>query len=304
MLPTHLVKNVDVWEKAIIQNINFRSLLYYLPTLHDFKFLDTDKPLALKVAEVLDGKNKIKAAALHPFYIYSYYRLFCEKRRFLDHTKEEFHNKKIKRILIDLHKPILEKLYSAFEKSFDFYPRTNLRYVITLDNRSCLRTKKIFSRHNHIISVFDASLIIALTLLKREPNCTVLTFGETELKPLKLQRDMSFEVAKKHCEDVMNKKSIRSLGMPVTYATENKIQADVFLTISDAVVNCSNLRKTPTQALNVYEEVMKLQPRYVTLGLCRHQRDLGEEDPRVFEAAGFTVETLKIIEMFASRRFD
>lgn len=306
VVPTHLQKNIKVWEEGLLANTDYATFLQKFPMLHSAGYFNPEKPFAKKVETYLVNKKALKAAGLHPFAIYHVLKMYEKNRRHLEHNKDRFHKAKMEKAKITPNPQIVAKLTQAFEKSFTFYPPTGLKLLITLDNRHSLYTKGIFSKHKHFVSVFETALMIALTYLKRENNVTVLTFTNSkELEPLGIDKTMSYEAALKHCTDNKKKKTKHSLDTPIAYAEKNKLPIDVFITITDGICNVSPKGTTPTRALAAYQKALNIrEPKYVVMGLARPINDMKEENPQVLAIAGFTSATVKVMEAFMKGAFN
>lgn len=307
MLPSHLQKSAEVLE-ALVPTMDYRTLLRQLWIMCDLNLLDSKHTLSKKVAFALANNKSLAAARLHPFEIFSTLKLYEKNQRYLDSVKEEHRAKKVAKAKVTPNAGICKKLKSAFEQSFDYAPALGHRVIVTIDNRHGLYQKNIISRHKHpFISVFEASLLIALTLLKREKDAKVLTFTETGVEPLPIQKTMTFDEALKFCADKKQTKTRHNLDLPVTYAKEQDLKADVFITIGDAVINMAPQGKIPTAAITNYRKAAKLNnTRYIAVGLSRAKQDLKftADDAKILEIGGFSADTAKVIEQFCKDSFN
>lgn len=307
MLPSHLQKSPEVLE-ALVPAMEYRTLLKQLWIMYDLNLLDSKNTLSKKVAFALANNKSLGAVKLHPFEIFSTWRLYEKNQRYLDSVKEEHRVKRVAKTKVVPNPGICKKLKAAFEQSFDFAPVLGQRVIVTIDNRHGLYQKTIISRHKHPhISVIEASLIIALTLLKREKDVKVLTFTETGVEPLPIQKSMTFEEAYKFCVEKKQKKTKHSLELPVAYAKDNELKADVFITIGDSVINMAPQGKIPTLAIVNYRKAAKLNnARYVAVGLSRAKQDLKftPDDVKILEVGGFSADSAKVIEQFCKDAFN
>lgn len=313
-LPTALYSTPEVWEKVLPQ-LSYKELLYCFGILEDLNLLDVKNPLAKKVGFALGNPKTLKEAKLHPFDIYNLLKLYENNERYNDSAKESFRKAKIAKLKISPNKEILKRLKTAFDQSFDYYPSVGQRIIITIDNRHGMYTKKILSKHtNKHVSCIEASIIIALTYLKREKDVKVLSFSDENdgIELLPIQPSMNFDEALKFCETRKKSKTIHTLDLPFNYAKANRLKADVFLTISDSVIRCApgtTLKPStpPTQAISVYQNALKISNvRYIVLGMAKPKRCfevLGPEEGRILEAAGFTSDTAKVIDEFMKRTY-
>lgn len=311
-LPSALYKTPEIWEKCL-PVLSYSALLNCMHILQDLNLLAPQQGLAKKVGFAIGNPKTLKEAKLHPFKLYSELQLYENNERYTENVHEKHRAKKVAKLKLTPNKEIVKKLRTAFEQSFDHYPLTGARLVITLDNRHGMYTKKVLSKHlSKHISCFEASLIIALTYLKRERDVKILTYtddGEIDggIETLPLQRSMSFEDALQFCKTRQRKKTLNSLDLPWNFAQAKGFKADVFITITDSVIRNAPLGKPPTQAINAYKKALNISNvRHVVLGLANPKRaleTLGPEEKRVLEVAGFTSNTAKVINEFIKGTF-
>lgn len=308
-LPSALYKSPEIWEKCL-PSLTYSDLLNCVHILQDLNLLSQQQPLAKKVGFAIGNPKTLKEAKLHPFKLYTELQLYEHNERYVENVHETHRAKKVAKLSLTPNKEIIKKLRTAFEQSFDHYPITGARLIITLDNRHGMYSKKVLSRHtSKYISCMEASLIIALTYLKRERDVKILTYTDDEaeggIEILSLQRSMSFEDALKFCETRKRKKTLNSLDLPWNFAKAKGFKADVFLTITDSVIRNAPLGKPPTPAINAYKKAVNISNvRHIILGLTNPKRTfetLGPEEGRILEIAGFTPNTAKVMDEFIKR---
>lgn len=311
-LPSALYKTPEIWEKCL-PVLSYSALLHCLHILQDLNLLAPQQGLAKKVGFAIGNPKTLKEAKLHPFQLYTELQLYENNERYTENVHEKHRGKKVAKLKLTPNKDIVKKLRTAFVQSFDHYPSTGCRLIITLDNRHGMYTKKVLSKHvSKHISCFETSLIIALTYLKRERDVRILTFTEDPetdggIEVLPLQRSMSFEDALQFCKTRQRTKTLNSLELPWNFARLQGFKADVFITITDSVIRNAPLGKPPTLAINAYKKAMCVSNvRHVVLGLANSKRafeTLGPEEGRILEVAGFTSNTAKVIDEFIKGTF-
>uniref|UniRef100_A0A336M9Z0 CSON013130 protein n=1 Tax=Culicoides sonorensis TaxID=179676 RepID=A0A336M9Z0_CULSO len=309
-LPSALYKSPEVWEKCL-PHLRYSELLNCVHILQDLNLLTSQSPLTKKVGFALGNTKTLKEAKLHPIQLYTELQLYEHNERYTENVHETHRAKKVAKLKLIPSKEIVKKLRTAFEQSFDCYPATGARLIITIDNRHGMYNKKILSKHlSKHITCIEASVIIALTYLKRERDVKILTFTDEETDPggievLALQKSMSFEDAIKFCETRKRKVTLHSLELPWNFAKTKGFKADVFLTITDSVVRCAPLGKLPTQEINAYKKAVNMSNvRHIVLGLSNPKRafeSLGPEEGRILEIAGFTSNTAKVMDEYLKR---
>lgn len=311
-LPSALYKTPEIWEKCL-PVLSYSALLNCLHILQDLNLLAPQQGLAKKVGFAIGNPKTLKEAELHPFKLFSELQLYENNERYTENVRETHRGRKVAKLKLTPNKEIIKKLRTAFEQSFEYYPPTGARLIITLDNRHGMYTKKVLSKNmSKHISCMQASLIIALTYLKRERDVKILTYTDDAekdggIEPVTLQRSMTFEDAYKFCETRKRKKSLNSLELPWNYARAKGLKADVFITITDSIIRNAPLGKPPIQAINAYKKAVNLSNvRHIVLGLANPKRafeSLGPEEGRILEVAGFTPNTAKVMDEFIKGTF-
>ncbi|XP_063701689.1 RNA-binding protein RO60-like [Culicoides brevitarsis] len=306
-LPSALYKTPEIWEKCL-PVLSYSALLNCLHILQDLNLLTPQQGLAKKVGFAIGNPKTLKEAKLHPFKLYTELQLYENNERYTENVHEQHRAKKVAKLKITPNKEIVKKLRTAFEQSFDHYPATGARLIITLDNRHAMYTKKVLSKNvSKHISCFEASLIIALTYLKRERDVKILTYTDDEgtdggIEVLPLQKSMSFEDALQFCKTRQRDKTLSSLELPWNFAKTKGMKADVFMTITDSIIRNAPLAKPPTQAISAYKKAVNMSNvRHVLIGLANPKRTfetLGPEEGRILEVAGFTSNTAKVVDEF------
>jgi hypothetical protein len=121
----------------------------------------------------------------------------------------------------------------------------------------------------------QASLLIALSLLKRERDVTINTFtAEGTLATVHLDKTMTWESALEHLDknkvseqkvlsfqfnlsffiNFQKEKTKTSLKIPLVVAKERKQKVDVFVTIVDSIGRACPNKEPPTQELMDYRK--------------------------------------------------
>lgn len=155
----------------------------------------------------------------------------------------------------------------------------------------------------------ESSIMLALSLLKREKEVTIMSFSANEgkLKNVPINRDMNFEKALTVCSEVSADRTFQNLGLPFKSATEQKKKVDVFITLVDSVARTCRAGKPPLDEFRQYKKSMNCKmAKYCVINLTRRAQDFKIPNPSTkgfLEISGFGIETPKIIEAFSKNYF-
>uniref|UniRef100_A0A182SQF9 TROVE domain-containing protein n=1 Tax=Anopheles maculatus TaxID=74869 RepID=A0A182SQF9_9DIPT len=307
LLPRHLHRFAKVWE-ALYPYLTYRELLHAALPMQDFRLLKEDEANTKAYVETLKKRlDALEAENIHPIEVYVISKLYQNGRRYVTKVKESIHSLS----LTDMCPPVKEvqdRLNVALEHSLSHHPKTGVRYYIALDLRCVYDRKKIF--HNEVITCFQASVLLAFSIFKREKNVTVVAFTDDKeaLASVEFEPTMTLDQAMKLCVGLMLPTTKVSLAAPIKQAEANKVKVDVFITITDSLIRVNPTRCPPTAQLQEYRKKMKLNlSRYVAISLSRHTPsldfDADSDTGGLLEMVGYSAHNAKVIEAFAKNNF-
>uniref|UniRef100_A0A182KCA2 TROVE domain-containing protein n=1 Tax=Anopheles christyi TaxID=43041 RepID=A0A182KCA2_9DIPT len=307
LLPRHLQRSVKVWE-ALYAQLSYRELLHAALPLQDFRLLKEGETHAKRYAESLTTRfDALEAENIHPIELQTVAKLYQLGKRYTADVKETFHAM-FQTAMIPPVKAVLEGLNSAFEHSFDHQQKTGVRYYIALDLRCVYDKKHVF--RNKVVTCFQASVLLAFSIFKREKAVTVVAFTDEEqtLAPVAFESTMTWEQALKLCVGLMLPKTKVSLAAPIKQAEAQKIKVDVFITMTDSLIRVNPNRCPPVAEMAEYRKKTKLSlSRYLAISLSRHEPSLEfipEKDTGgILEIVGHSANNAKIIDAFAKNLF-
>uniref|UniRef100_A0A182PEE1 TROVE domain-containing protein n=1 Tax=Anopheles epiroticus TaxID=199890 RepID=A0A182PEE1_9DIPT len=337
LLPKHLRRSAKIWE-ALYPSLTYRELLHAALPLQDFRLLKEGEPNAKAFADSLTKRfDALEAEHIHPIEVQTVAKLYEAGKRYTARVKETMHTMNQTDICPPV-KAVLEGLQSAFEHSFNNQPKTGVRYYIALDLRCVHSRKKVF--RNEVINCFQASVLLAFSIFKREKSVTVVAFTDDEeiLTPVAFEPTMSWEQAIGHCTGLMLPKTKVSLAAPIKQAEAQKLKVDVFITITDSLIRVNPTRRPPVAELTEYRKKAKLTLcrsvyncvelvgstgvfyeikltissfyynfRYLAISLSRHEPSLDfapdKDTVGILEMAGHSANNAKLIDAFAKNLF-
>uniref|UniRef100_A0A182VQW1 TROVE domain-containing protein n=1 Tax=Anopheles minimus TaxID=112268 RepID=A0A182VQW1_9DIPT len=307
LFPRHLRRFPKIWE-ALYPFLSYRELLQAALPMQDFRLLKEGEANTKLYVEMLTKRfDLLEAEHVHPFEIMPIAQLYKHSKRYTTRTKEAIHAL----YLTEKCPPVQEvqnSLEAALEHSLNHHPKTGVRYYIALDLRCVFDRKKIF--RTDVISCFQASVLLAFSIFKREKNVTVVAFtDEVEtLVPVNFEPTMTLEQATKQCVGLLLPTTKVSLAAPIKQAEAQKVKVDVFITITDSLIRVNPNRRPPVAELQDYRRKMKLNlSRYIAISLSRHTPSLEFQSNMdvggILEMVGCSAHSAKIIEAFAKNLF-
>ncbi|XP_053659849.1 RNA-binding protein Ro60-like [Anopheles marshallii] len=307
LLHKHLRRSPKIWE-VFYPFLSYRELLHAALPMQDFRLLKEGEANAKLYVEMLTKRmDLLEAEHVHPIEIQEIAQLYQHGKRYTSRVKESFHAMYLPEMCPPV-KEVQESLNAALELSLNHLPKTGVRYYIALDLRCVYDRKKIF--RNEVITCFQASVLLAFSIFKREKNVTVVAFtDEVEtLAPVNFESTMTLEQAMKHCVGLMLPTTKVSLAAPIKQAEANKVKVDVFITITDSLIRVNPNQCPPTAELQEYRKKLKLNlSRYVAISLSHHTPSLEIQPSRdadgLLEMVGYSTHNAKIIDAFAKNLF-
>uniref|UniRef100_A0A182PZE5 TROVE domain-containing protein n=1 Tax=Anopheles farauti TaxID=69004 RepID=A0A182PZE5_9DIPT len=307
LLPKSFQRSAKVWE-VFYPHVSYRELLQAVLPMQDYRLLQEGEANTEAFAEVLVKRlDALETEQIHPIEVQLIAKLYQSGKRYLSLMKQSIYHLQQPE-LPPPAKKVVEGLNMALERSFLHHPKTGARYFIALDLRIAHDRKKVL--HNEIISCFQASVMLAFSIFKREKNVTVVAFTDDveKLTPVAFEPTMGWEQAIEHCVQLMLPKTKVSLAAPIKQAETQKLKVDVFITITDSVVRVNPARVPPLAALQEYRKKAKMNlSRYIAISLRR--KDPSFDFPQdvdvsgMLEMVGYSENNAKIIEAFAKNQF-
>ncbi|XP_053671352.1 RNA-binding protein Ro60-like [Anopheles nili] len=307
LLPRHLRRSAKIWE-ALYPGLTYRELLNAVLPMQDFRLLKEGDTNANVYAEMLTKRlDALETEQIHPINVQLVEKLYSSGKRYQFLVKEAMHKRSQPEMSPPL-KPILDGLKGALDHSILHHPRTGIRYFITLDLRVAHSKKFVF--RNRVVTCFEAMVLLAFSIFKREKSVFIGSFTETDLvlSPVSFDESMNWEQALKCCAKLVLPKTKVSLAAPIKLATAEKIKIDMFITITDSLIRVNPSRLPPIAELNEYRKKFKLHlARYVAISLSGNEPSINFPENKdvggMLELCGYNAYTAKFIEAFAKNLF-
>lgn len=278
-VPTNMLNSKIVWEQLLTE-MPMTAMIRSLNKLTNIGLLESGGYLDL-VCRKLTDEELLKKARIHPL------KLLVSS---LTYGKGQGDKGKM---TWTPNQKICDALDEAYYKSFKYAQPTGKRYLIGLDvsgsmtNGSCIGTS---------ITPREGSAALALTLMAMEKNIIVKGFcGKLVDVQISPRRRLDDNIA------TINRMSFGAtdLSLPIRYASENDIQVDCFIVLSDNETWCG--QNHPSECLRAYREKMNINAKYVNVQMTATKFSVADpEDMNSLEIAGFDSGMLETIAEFMS----
>ncbi|XP_050084670.1 RNA-binding protein RO60-like [Anopheles aquasalis] len=312
-LPLTYRRWYTVW-MALFPHLTHRELLDAMLPMQDFNVLYIEEVYTAYVGTLAKRRKAVEQEQIHPIVVHGIKTLYEKGKRYPLLVKErEQHAHLLER---EPETVVKTALRDTLEHSFSHHPKTGAWYYITLDLRSAHQKKHVL--RNSEVTCFEASVLLAFSIYKREKHVTVEMFSDDKQKlyPVNFRKEMSWSEALDHCRllpettgtKLLSKTKV-SLSAPIAKAQAKKQKVDVFITITDSLIRVNPTRIPPWRAMRDYRKAMNLNlSRYICVSLSQHKPSLTFDENAmkvggILEVIGYSESTAKVIEAFAKNLF-
>lgn len=281
MLPTQLLKDVDIWS-ALIPHMGYTALLRNLGRLSS---LGMTKGLTSTLTSIVAGLSDVEAlkrGRVHPITILNALK-----------TYSQGHGDKGS-MSWDVSTQVKDILNDVFYEAFNFIEPTGKNFLIGVDCSGSMFGANVVGLPN--LTAAEVAGVMALAIAKREPNYWIGGFN-IKMSELKISPQMQLP-------EVL--KVIRSFSwggtdcaLPMIHATQNGMDVDCFVTITDNETWAGRVQ--PTEALRNYRNAMnKPNAGNIVLGTSSTRFTVADpKDPRQLDVVGFDSSVPQLVSEFA-----
>jgi 60 kDa SS-A/Ro ribonucleoprotein len=186
---------------------------------------------------------------------------------------------------------VVDALEEAMTLSFDFVEPTRKNYVFGVDVSSSMESAMTM---NGMVSAAEAATVMALVCVKTEPNYFVGGFSD-RFKNLNISARDTYESA-------LGKTTRQNFGstdcaVPILHAMNNKIDADVFVVLTDNETWCGNVH--PVQALKQYRQQTGRNAKMVVVAMTASKFSIADpNDAGMLDVVGMDTSVPSVIAGF------
>jgi 60 kDa SS-A/Ro ribonucleoprotein len=194
---------------------------------------------------------------------------------------------------------VLDILDKAIENAFDALPSSRKVFLHALDLSGSMNGIQVA---NLWLDAVETESIMALATIRSSVNYEVFGF-DTRIRPIEgLNKRTSFS-------DVLRRRHVDGFGggtncsLPIENALQNKIYADVIICYTD---NESWVGKHIPEMVKKYRETVNKNVKVIFVTLAAYGDNISLVDPsdkNCYDIAGFSSDTVKLIQMIADGDF-
>lgn len=277
-VPTEMLTRPEIWD-ALLAHMPMTAMIRNLGNMSRCGLL---KPLSI-AADFITGRladqAELKRARIHPISVLLALKTYAQGCGFRGSGEWE------------VVPQVVDALDAAFYKCFEYVEPTNKRWFIGVDVSGSMGCPI----NNSPITSVEVAGALALTIAKTEPKYYVHGFSG-EFRDLGISPRMRLDSVVKR----MQEKNFGSTdcSLPMLHALERKIEADVFVVITDSETYAGRMH--PCQALRQYREKMGIPAKLIVLATASNGFSIADpNDSGMIDIAGFDAAVPAIMADFA-----
>lgn len=281
MIPTQFLKEPTVWA-ALLKDMPMTAMIRNLGNMSSAGILNKFSNNSKVVMEALSDEMLIKRSRLHPVAIIN--ALLTYK---MGHGIKGNNQWAVNHMIV-------ESLEEAFYKSFDFIEPTGKNFLLGLDVSGSMGWSNIGGVEEFTPAV--ASAVLAMATVRTEKYCEIVGFADN-IKHLGITKHDSLSAA-------MKKTANQNFGSTdcsklFTYAKENRLPIDTFVTYTDSETNAGWNSVHPANALKAFRKGGKSDAKAIVVGMTATNATIADpNDPRMLDIVGFNTNVPSIISSF------
>lgn len=281
MLPTELLKDVDIWA-ALVRNMGYTALLR---NLGRFSSLGMTKGLSSTLKDIvarLSDVEALKRGRVHPITILNALK-----------TYSQGHGDKGS-MSWDVSTHVKGILNDVFYEAFNFIEPTGKNFFIGVDCSGSMFSANVVGLPN--LTAAEVAGVMALAIAKREPNYFIAGFN-TKMSELAISPNMQLPQVLKIIKSFSWGGT--DCALPMIHAAQHSMDVDCFVTITDNETWAGRVH--PTEALRQYRNKMnKPNAGNMVLGTSTTRFTVADpKDPRQLDIVGFDSSAPQLVSEFA-----
>jgi len=277
-VPNQFLKDKVVWE-ALLHGMPLGALVRNLGKMASTGLLNQGSDGESFVRDKLTEQDAIKYSRIHPMQILMASKVFAS-------------GKGVKGKLAWTASPgIIEALDQTFVMAFQNAVPSGKRWIIGVDVSASMG----FQYAASCITCSEAAAAMALLTTKIEQN--TMTFGfDKGFKPVHITTESTLQ-------DALAAVKPWNYGgtdcaLPMMWAGQNKIEADVFMVITDNETKHGSIH--PFQALRRYRDKTGIDAKLIVVGMTANNFSIADpSDPGMLDIAGFDSAVPRLASDFA-----
>jgi 60 kDa SS-A/Ro ribonucleoprotein len=280
VLPTESLNSVKIWE-ALLQDMPMTAMIRNLGKMSSIGLL---KPLSSNekiVREALLNEDNLKKARLHPFSLLLAYKNYGLGHGFRGSLSWSVNNN------------IVSSLEDAYYLAFNYVEPSKQNFLFGIDVSGSMSS----TINNTNIRCCEASACLAMTSMRTEPYTYAYGFCH-QFVNLDINKNDSLNAVVQKV--YKNNFGGTDCALPMTYATKNNLEVDVFVVLTDNETYYGNIH--PHTALEQYRQKSGRNAKLIVVGMTGTRKTIADpDDPRQIDIAGFDANCPQIISEIAKQ---
>lgn len=267
MTPTNWLTDKDVLS-ALVKNMGLTAVIRKLGALTAHGVIAPLSAGSKEVIAKLSDVESLRKQRVHPITLLNAFKQYSMGRG----SKGS--------LVWSADQRVLDAIDDAFYAAFDTIEMPQKNYMIGVDCSGSMQSSKVNGFEN--LMAIEVAGVMALAIVKRQPNYFICGFNH-EIGELKITPKMRLDTV----TSTMLKFRWGSTNPALLYsfAEQNKMDVDTFVTITDNEVNCG---VHPAQALRSYRNKAQKHSASVIVGTEMTEFTIADpKDPRQLDIAGF-----------------
>lgn len=280
---TQFLNDPAVWD-ALLTKMPLEAMTRNLAKMTSVGLIKPMSSAMNTVISALENADIIKKSRLHPFKLLTALKIYAQGRG----EKGKLEWAPVSQVI--------DALNDAFYEAFENVEPTGKRYVLGIDCSASMTWSENNLSACGNMQAREGAAAMALITASREKKYAIMGFSGS-LIPLNIS-------PRQRLDDVCNVIARVDAGntncaLPMLWAMENKIDADVFIVYTD---NETNYRGSihPCQALQQYRERIGIPAKLIVCGMTATEFSIADQDDSgSLDVVGFDTATPQIISDFS-----
>lgn len=283
-VPTQFLNNAGVWD-ALLSKMPMEAMIRNLAKMTAVGLIRPLSGAMNTVISALDNADQIRKSRLHPFKILTALKIYaqgCGEKGKLEWAPVS---------------QIVDALNDAFYAAFENVEPTGKRYVLGIDCSASMTWPENNLSACGNMQAREGAAAMALITASREKQHAIMGFSGSFV-PLNIS-------PRQRLDDVCNAIGRIDAGntncsLPMLWAVENKINADVFIVYTDNETNYHGSIH-PCQALQQYREKTGIPAKLIVCGMTATQFSIADDsDIGMLDIVGFDTASPQLISDFVN----
>jgi 60 kDa SS-A/Ro ribonucleoprotein len=280
-VPTELRSSPEVWA-ALLAEMPLTAMIRNLATMTRVGLVVPMADATRKVVEQLGDRERIHRARVHPMAILAALK-----------TYEQGHGELGRHTWTPVQQ-VVDALNEAFYLAFDNVEATGKRWLLGVDVSGSMSMGAVAGVAGMTPRVAAAAM--TLVTAATEPEHVIMSFQD-RFVPL----DIS---PRERLDDVVRRTAALPFGgtdcaLPMLYATERKIEVDVFVVYTDSETWYGKVH--PVQALRQYRQEMGIPAKLIVVALVANRFSIADpDDGGMLDVVGFDTAVPSLLRDFAA----